>query len=162
MMRRMVAATLVVAPTFLLSISSIMTMVSAFFYVSAFSPSTTTTRRNRFRSPLVATSHPSSSSSTTTTTAREMVYDVRDADFGEMVAGGQRYEMIPLPDSMVDTTVFVGNLCEFANDDDLQIIFSKVSSLQSVPAIVARKPNMNSLQYGFVSFPTVEEKEVGF
>ena len=90
------------------------------------------------------------------------MYDVRDADFGEMVAGGQRYEMIPLPDSMVDTTIFVGNLCEFANDDDLQIIFSKVSSLQSVPAIVARKPNMNSLQYGFVSFPTVEEKEVGF
>lgn len=89
-----------------------------------------------------------------------MVHDIRDADFGELIAGGQRYEMVPLPDSMVPTTVFVGNLCEFCNDDDLCRIFQSVSRLQSVPAIVARKPNMNSLRYGFVSFPTVEEKEV--
>ncbi len=36
----------------------------------------------------------------------------RDADFGEILAGGQRYEMVELPDSMLDTTIFVGNLCE--------------------------------------------------
>ena len=36
----------------------------------------------------------------------------RDADFGEILAGGQRYEMVELPDSMIDTTIFVGNLCE--------------------------------------------------
>ncbi len=36
----------------------------------------------------------------------------RDADYGEILAGGTRYEMVELPDSMVDTTIFVGNLCE--------------------------------------------------
>ena len=36
----------------------------------------------------------------------------RDADFGEILAGGQRYEMVELPVSMLDTTIFVGNLCE--------------------------------------------------
>mmetsp|Transcript_20763 Transcript_20763/g.49309 ORF Transcript_20763/g.49309 Transcript_20763/m.49309 type:complete len:642 (-) Transcript_20763:833-2758(-) len=146
----------------ILFVALLISMMNA-FYGNAFSP--TTTRRNRFH-PLVAGRSSSSSfssitttASTTTTTKRQMVYDVRDADFGEMIAGGQRYEMIPLPDSMVPTTIFVGNLCEFCNDDDLCQIFQTVSSLQSVPAIVARKPNMNSLQYGFVSFPTVEEKE---
>jgi hypothetical protein len=39
-------------------------------------------------------------------------YLPQDADFGESFAGGQRYEMVELPDSMVDTTIFVGNLCE--------------------------------------------------
>ena len=39
-------------------------------------------------------------------------YSFRDADYGELLAGGQRYEMVELPDSMVDTTIFVGNLCE--------------------------------------------------
>ena len=77
-----------------------------------------------------------------------------------MMIGGERYEMVPLPDSMVDTTIFIGNLCEFVKDDDLSNLFQTVSSLQSVPACVARKANMNSLEYGFVTFPTVEEKEV--
>lgn len=92
--------------------------------------------------------------------ALHMVHNLRDADLGELLAGGERYEMVPLPDSMFPTTVFVGNLCEFCSDDDLSRIFQSVSRLQSVPACVARKPNMNSLHYGFVAFPTVEEKEV--
>ena len=87
------------------------------------------------------------------------VANVRDADFGEMLVGGQRYEMVPLPDSMVETTLFVGNLCEFIKDEDLDRLFRTVSSLKSVPACVSRKPNWDSLQYGFVTFPNVEEKE---
>ena len=76
-----------------------------------------------------------------------------------MMVGGQRYEMVPLPDSMIDTTLFVGNLCEFVKDEDLDRLFRTVSSLNSVPACVSRKPNWDSLRYGFVTFPTVEEKE---
>ena len=88
------------------------------------------------------------------------VATTRDADFVEQMLGGERYEMIPLPDSMLATTIFVGNLCEFVTDDILSSFFSSVSRMISVPACVARKPNMSSLQYGFVTFPTVEEKEV--
>jgi hypothetical protein len=88
------------------------------------------------------------------------VHHTRDADMYEVYAGGERYEMVPLPDSMVDQTVFVGNLCEFVQDDDLSQMFQRVSHLQSVPACVARRANRDSLQYGFVTFPTVEEKEV--
>jgi RNA recognition motif-containing protein len=79
----------------------------------------------------------------------------------EMMIGGERYEMVSLPDGMVDTTLFVGNLCEFCTDDDLSQLFQTVSALHYVPACVVRKPNMASLQYGFVSFPTTQEKEVG-
>jgi hypothetical protein len=79
------------------------------------------------------------------------------------MVGGERYEMVPLPDSMMDTTLFVGNLNEFVKDDDLSNMFKAVSILRlaSVPACVVRRPNMDSLEYGFVTFPTVEEKEVG-
>lgn len=87
-------------------------------------------------------------------------YDLRDPDMMELMLGGMRYENVPLPDSMMDTTVFVGNLCEFAKDEDLSGIFRSVTNLQSLPACVARRPNYQSLQYGFVAFPTVEEKEV--
>lgn len=41
----------------------------------------------------------------------------------------------------------------------LSTLFQEVSSLNFVPACVARKPNMSSLKYGFVTFPTVTEKE---
>lgn len=78
----------------------------------------------------------------------------------EQMVGGQRFEMTQLPDSMMQTTLFVGNLCEFVDDEDLSGLFKTVSSLQSVPACVVRKPDMSSRQYGFVSFPNVEEKEV--
>lgn len=78
----------------------------------------------------------------------------------ENMVGGERYEMVPLPDSMVDTTIFVGNLNEFVHDGDLSLLFCAVSRLQSLPACVVRKANMMSLEYGFVSFPTAEEKEV--
>ncbi|KAL3926581.1 MAG: hypothetical protein SGARI_005558, partial [Bacillariaceae sp.] len=88
-----------------------------------------------------------------------MVYNVRDADMMEMMVGGQRFEMVPLPDSMLDTTIFVGNLCEFAHDEDLSNVFQAVSRLQSVPACVVRRANMASLEYAFVTFPSVEEKE---
>ncbi len=87
-------------------------------------------------------------------------YYQRDYDMMELMVGGERYEMVPLPDSMMDTTLFVGNLCEFCKDEDLSNLFQLVSSLQSVPACVARKPNYTSLGYGFVTFLTVQEKEV--
>ena len=89
-----------------------------------------------------------------------MVTNLRDADLLEQMVGGERFEMVPLPDSMVDTTLFVGNLNEFVHDNDLSEFFRPVTSLQSLPACVVRRPNMDSLEYGFVSFPTCEEKEV--
>ena len=87
-------------------------------------------------------------------------YDLRDPDMVELMMGGVRYENVPLPDSMLDTTLFVGNLCEFVRDEDLSEKFRSVTNLQSLPACVARRPNSQSLRYGFVAFPTVEEKEV--
>jgi len=69
--------------------------------------------------------------------------------------------MVPMPDAMMDTTLFVGNLCEFVHDGDLSSLFQTFSGEQSLAACVARKPNNQSLQYGFVSFPTESEKEVG-
>lgn len=84
----------------------------------------------------------------------------READYVEMVLGGERYSMVPLPDSMVSTTVVVKNLCEFVHDEDLSALFQKVSFLRSLPACVARKADMTSMQYGFVTFPSEDEKEV--
>ena len=46
----------------------------------------------------------------------DLSYGFRDADHGEVLAGGQRYQMVELPDSMVDTTIFVGNLCEVSTE----------------------------------------------
>jgi hypothetical protein len=89
-----------------------------------------------------------------------LAYTLRDDDMTESLVGGIRYEMVPLPDSMMDTTLFVGNLCEFCKDEDLSNLFCSVSTLQSVPACVARKPNMSSLRYGFVTFLNAQEKEV--
>lgn len=88
------------------------------------------------------------------------VHRTQDADVMELMIGGERYEYVPIPDSMKSTTLFVSNLCEFAQDGDLCSLFKSVSKLQSVPACVARKADTTSLQYGFVTFPTVEEKEV--
>jgi len=68
--------------------------------------------------------------------------------------------MVELPDSMMSTTLWVGNLCEFVTDEMLGEIFQQASSLKSVPACVARKPNMESLRYGFVTFRSEEEKEI--
>jgi hypothetical protein len=90
----------------------------------------------------------------------KLFYYDREADGMEEMVGGVRYEMVELPDSMVDFTIFVGNLCEFVTDEMLSDVFRKGSSLNFVPACVARKPNSSSLKYGFVTFPTVEEKEV--
>mmetsp|Transcript_25516 Transcript_25516/g.59796 ORF Transcript_25516/g.59796 Transcript_25516/m.59796 type:complete len:212 (+) Transcript_25516:629-1264(+) len=86
-------------------------------------------------------------------------YDLRDLDMMEMFVEAERYENVPLPDSMLDTTIFVGNLCEFARDEDLSQKFRSVTNLNSLPACVARRPNSQSLKYGFVAFPTMEEKE---
>jgi RNA recognition motif-containing protein len=77
----------------------------------------------------------------------------------ELMMGGTRYEMVELPDSMMSTTLWVGNLCEFVTDEMLGEIFQRASSLKSVPACVARKPNMESLRYGFVTFRSEQEKE---
>lgn len=108
-------------------------------------------------------SSPSSVAATTTTTTRLSMafnHDFRDPDMIELFVGGERYENVPLPDSMLDTTIFVGNLCEFARDEDLSQQFRSVTNLKSLPACVARRPNNQSLEYGFVAFPTVQEKEV--
>jgi hypothetical protein len=61
---------------------------------------------------------------------------------------------------MLSTTLFVTNLCEFVQDYELSQLFQKSSILHSLPSSVVRKPDTQSLQYGFVSFPTVAEKEV--
>jgi RNA recognition motif. (a.k.a. RRM, RBD, or RNP domain) len=84
----------------------------------------------------------------------------RDADLVEMMIGGERYSLVPMPDPMKSTTLFVGNLCEFVRDHDLSSHFSQVSSLATVPSCVVRKVNTQSMGYGFVSFPSVQEKEV--
>jgi hypothetical protein len=83
-----------------------------------------------------------------------------EVDIMEHFVGGERYEFVPIPDAMKSTTVYVSNICEFAQDGDLSQLFQKVSKLFSVPACIARKPDTTSMQYGFVSFPSVEEKEV--
>jgi hypothetical protein len=71
-----------------------------------------------------------------------------------------KYEMAPLPDSLIDTTLFVGNLGDFVTEDTLSRLFAQVSSLQTVPSAVARTPNNYSMGYAFVTFPTSEEMEV--
>jgi len=68
--------------------------------------------------------------------------------------------MVELPDSMMSTTLWVGNLCEFVTDEMLSEVFQQASEQLFVPACVARKPNMESLKYGFVAFRSEEEKEV--
>lgn len=89
-----------------------------------------------------------------------LFYHDREMDIMEEFVGGRRYEMVELPDSLVETTLFVGNLCEFVTDEMLSAIFQQASSLNFIPAVVCRKPNSSSLKYGFVTFPTVDEKEV--
>jgi len=114
---------------------------------------------NKLSSPLATST--TSTTAFVTRTRMSMVYnyDLEDPDMMAMFAGGERYENVPLPDSMIETTLFVGNLCEFARDEDLSQKFRSVTNLQSLPACVARRPNSQSLEYGFVAFPTVEEKE---
>eukprot|EP00580_Thalassiosira_gravida_P000337 CAMPEP_0201612332 /NCGR_PEP_ID=MMETSP0492-20130828/22757_1 /ASSEMBLY_ACC=CAM_ASM_000837 /TAXON_ID=420259 /ORGANISM="Thalassiosira gravida, Strain GMp14c1" /LENGTH=235 /DNA_ID=CAMNT_0048078797 /DNA_START=220 /DNA_END=924 /DNA_ORIENTATION=- len=103
-------------------------------------------------------------SSTTTSTSSlhyysnlDTTFDTRDA--AEQMVGGVKYEMVELPDSMMSTTLWVGNLCEFVTDEMLSELFQQASSLKFVPACVARKANMQSLRYGFVTFRSEEEKE---
>lgn len=88
------------------------------------------------------------------------VHNVRDADIVEQLVGGVRYSLVPMPEVMKATTAYVGNLCEFVCDQDLSDLFAQVSTLQSIPSCVVRKPDTTSLQYGFVSFPTEIEKIV--
>ena len=106
---------------------------------------------------------PSSPTAARAKTTTSMIYyhNLHDPDIMEMFIGGERYENVPLPDSMLETTIFVGNLCEFAQDEDLSQQFRCVTNLNSLPACVARRPNSQSLEYGFVTFPTLKEKEVG-
>ncbi|KAL9190923.1 hypothetical protein ACHAXT_000629 [Thalassiosira profunda] len=84
-------------------------------------------------------------------------FETRDSM--ELLVGGARYEFVELPDSMMSTTLWVGNLCEFVTDEMLSDVFQQASSLKFVPACVARKPNMESMKYGFVTFRSEEEKE---
>ena len=101
---------------------------------------------------------PSSSSPTALGYSNWDAFETRDAF--ELMVGGARYEMVELPDSMMSTTLWVGNLCEFVSDEMLSELFQQASSLKFVPACVARKPNMESLRYGFVTFRSEEEMEV--
>lgn len=73
--------------------------------------------------------------------------------------GGPRYEMVELPDSMMSTTLWVGNLCQFVTDEALSEAFRRAGDSQCVPACVARKPNAESMRYGFVTFCSEEDKE---
>lgn len=91
---------------------------------------------------------PSSSIKTSSTTAWYSNWDMDTPDVMEIMAGGQRWEMVELPDSMMSTTLWVGNLCEFVTDETLSELFQSVSSLKFVPACVARRPNMESMRYG--------------
>ena len=125
-------------------------------------------RQNIMPSSLLNTATTITSRSITTSTAKnpptqlEAHSNIRDADIVEMLVGGERYSLVPMPSAMKAITVFVGNLCEFVQDSDLSAHFSQVSSLTSVPSCVVRKVNTQSMGYGFVSFPNVQEKEVIF
>lgn len=100
-------------------------------------------------------------SSLSTTSLRYSNWDAFETrDAFELMVGGARYEMVELPDSMMSTTLWVGNLCEFVTDEMLSDVFKQASSLKFVPACVARKPNMESMRYGFVTFRSEEEKVV--
>lgn len=109
-----------------------------------------------------STGRPSASTRSCRPTTR-MGYSNWDAfenrDSLELMIGGARYEMVELPDSMMSTTLWVGNLCEFVTDEMLSELFQQASSLKFVPACVARKPNWESMRYGFVTFRSEEEKE---
>ena len=91
---------------------------------------------------------PSSSIQTSSTVLGYSNWDMDTPDVMEIMAGGQRWEMVELPDSMMSTTLWVGNLCEFVTDETLSELFQSVSSLKFVPACVARRPNMESMRYG--------------
>ena len=71
----------------------------------AFQPSYTTRNRPRM---------PSSTTSTSTgripgrSLSRRYVVTDREPDLVEMLLGGEKYELVPLPDRMIDTTIFVG------------------------------------------------------
>lgn len=86
--------------------------------------------------------------------------DAFTQDAMELLVGGTKYEMVELPDSMMSTTLWVGNLCEFVTDEMLSEVFQQASEQLFVPACVARKPNMESMRYGFVAFRSEEEKEM--
>jgi hypothetical protein len=124
---------------------SLLSVPSSGFYSTAVRPSTS---GSRFRDP-------------TTTRIYYSNWDAfENRDHLELMIGGARYEMVELPDSMMSTTLWVGNLCEFVTDEMLSELFQQASSLKFVPACVARKPNWESMRYGFVTFRSEEEKEV--
>lgn len=113
---------------------------------------------------------PTTTKRTTSLTRQYLLHHTRDADLYEQLVGGERYSMIPIPNQMRETTLFVGNLCEFVHDVDLSALFGQAllssssscevrSQQYSVPAVVARKPNTSSLQYGFVCFRNASETE---
>jgi RNA recognition motif. (a.k.a. RRM, RBD, or RNP domain) len=104
--------------------------------------------------------YPNTAGSRFVTRTALSVHSVREADLVEVMIGGERYSLVPMPDSMKSTTVYVGNVCEFVKDEDLSRLFSEVSSVLSLPSCVVRKVNTQSLGYGFVSFPSESEKEV--
>jgi len=83
-----------------------------------------------------------------------------DLDYMERVVGGSRYdELVPLPDSMTDTTAFVGNLNEFAKDNDLEaFVRQQTKNSTTCVCVVVRKANTESLEYGFCIFSNPIDK----
>jgi hypothetical protein len=118
------------------------------------------TRGNQLRQMMTSRSMTGTTANIPATTQLQVHTNIRDADIVEMLVGGERYSLVPMPNAMKATTIFVGNLCEFVQDSDLSTYFSQVSSLTSVPSCVVRKVDTQSMGYGFVSFPNVQEKEV--
>ena len=130
-------------------VSWILLTLSAFKHTHAFFRSTFHFRQQQQQRP----------PSTTCTAPREY-YGGSEEDKNGFFSYAVKYEMTPLPDSLMDTTIFVGNLGDFVTEDTLSRLFATVSTLQTVPSAVARKPNNYSMGYGFVTFTTLEEKEV--
>ena len=74
----------------------------------------------------------------------------------------EKFDLTHLPDAMVNSTVWVGNLNEFVTDNELGRLFAKGggASPLNVPAVVARRPNNDSLRYGVVHFHTSADAQV--
>lgn len=104
-------------------------------------------------------SAPASAAIARSTTQLQYLPSYTEPDPLQFQAGGKRYEMVPLPDSMCGTTVWIGNLCEFVTGGDLSALLSGSACPTTVPACVARNPNASSRGYGFATFPTEQMRD---
>ena len=109
--------------------------------------------------PEASASAPASAAIARSTTQLQYLPSYTEPDPLQFQAGGKRYEMVPLPDSMCGTTVWIGNLCEFVTGGDLSALLSGSACPTTVPACVARNPNASSRGYGFATFPTEQMRD---